>query len=222
MAETSDTAGFDRHAAVTRSLLGYGVLAGVFYLVVGLILALTRDGFDVTRYPLSLLMLGEDGWMQRANLMVTGGDGPHRLVGILPGDAGRVPGDTDTGPPRSLRWDSHRQRDLSSRPDDWLPPGHRLHRGIPQRHTAHGLRCRRLRVPGRGCSFRRQVVLGQGPVRARHLLTHLCGHRRRRFRRRRRPLLRRSRRACPLGGGGGRIVVAGGHIDQRVPHRAPS
>lgn len=64
--------GFDGAAAVTRSLLGYGVLAGVFYLVVGLILALTRDGFDLTRHPLSALMLGEGGWMQRANLILTG------------------------------------------------------------------------------------------------------------------------------------------------------
>lgn len=63
---------FDRAAAVTRSLLGYGVVAGTFYLVVGVVLALTRDGFDLSRHPLSLLMLGEHGWMQAANLIVTG------------------------------------------------------------------------------------------------------------------------------------------------------
>jgi hypothetical protein len=64
--------GFDGAAAVTRSLLGYGVLAGAFYLVVGLSLALTREGFELSQHPLSLLMLGEHGWMQRANLMVAG------------------------------------------------------------------------------------------------------------------------------------------------------
>ncbi len=63
---------FDRRAAITRSLLGYGVLAGVVYLVVGLALAATREGFDLSRHPLSLLSLGEGGWIQRANLIVSG------------------------------------------------------------------------------------------------------------------------------------------------------
>jgi hypothetical protein len=52
---------FDRAAAVTRSLLGYGVLAGVFYLVVGLAQALIRDGYDLTRHDLSLLANGPYG-----------------------------------------------------------------------------------------------------------------------------------------------------------------
>jgi Protein of unknown function (DUF998) len=62
--------GFDRGAAVTRSLLGWGVVAGPFYLVVGFVLALTRPGFDLSRHALSLLMLGEWGWLQRANLVL--------------------------------------------------------------------------------------------------------------------------------------------------------
>jgi hypothetical protein len=64
--------GFDGAAAVTRSLLGYGVLAGVFYLAVGLALALTREAFSFADHPLSILMLGDRGWMQRANIMITG------------------------------------------------------------------------------------------------------------------------------------------------------
>jgi hypothetical protein len=59
-------------AAVTRSLLGYGLLAGVLYLTVGIVLALTRAGFELSTHPLSLLMLGEGGWMQRVNIMVAG------------------------------------------------------------------------------------------------------------------------------------------------------
>ncbi|PZU45702.1 MAG: DUF998 domain-containing protein [Microbacterium sp.] len=62
----------DRGHAVTRSLLGWGVVAGPFYLVVSLILALTRPGFDLGRHALSLLMLGEWGWMQRTNFVLTG------------------------------------------------------------------------------------------------------------------------------------------------------
>lgn len=67
-----DRDGFDGAAAVTRSLLGYGVIAGAIYLVVGLTLALTREGFDLAIHPLSLLMLGDGGWMQRANLILAG------------------------------------------------------------------------------------------------------------------------------------------------------
>ena len=48
------------------------MVAGGFYLIVGLAQALTRDGFDLGRHPLSLLMLGEGGWMQRANLLLSG------------------------------------------------------------------------------------------------------------------------------------------------------
>ena len=56
-----------RGAAVTRSLLRCGVLAGTFYLAVGLIQALLRDGFDLARHPLSLLANGRGGWVQTAN-----------------------------------------------------------------------------------------------------------------------------------------------------------
>jgi hypothetical protein len=48
----------DRTAAITRSLLGYGVLAGPVYVVVGLAQALTRDGYDLARHDLSLLANG--------------------------------------------------------------------------------------------------------------------------------------------------------------------
>jgi hypothetical protein len=64
--------GFDAGAAVTRSLLGWGVVAGPFYLVFGLVLALTRTGFDLTRHPLSALLLGPGGWLQAVNFILTG------------------------------------------------------------------------------------------------------------------------------------------------------
>lgn len=63
---------FDTAAAVTRSMLGWGVVAGPLYLATGLVLALTRDGFDLGRHQLSLLMLGEHGWVQRTNLLLSG------------------------------------------------------------------------------------------------------------------------------------------------------
>ena len=43
----------DRGAAVTRSLLGWGVVAGPFYIIVGLVLAITRPGFDLSRHALA-------------------------------------------------------------------------------------------------------------------------------------------------------------------------
>src|SRR5262245_7694622 len=67
-----NAAGFDRGAAVTRSLLGYGVLAGPFYLAVGLIQAFVRDGFSFSRHPLSVLANGPGGWVQTTNFVVTG------------------------------------------------------------------------------------------------------------------------------------------------------
>jgi hypothetical membrane protein len=62
----------DPAAAVTRSLLGYGVIAGPIYVVTSLAQALTRDGFDLTRHEWSLLANGDFGWIQSTNLIVTG------------------------------------------------------------------------------------------------------------------------------------------------------
>jgi hypothetical protein len=54
------------------SLLRWGVVAGPFYLALGLIQALVRDGFDLARHPLSLLANGPGGWVQTANFVLTG------------------------------------------------------------------------------------------------------------------------------------------------------
>ena len=70
--EANSPSGFDTAAAVTRSLLGWGVVVGPFYLVIGLVLALTRSGFDLAEHQLSLLMLGDGGWMQATNLILSG------------------------------------------------------------------------------------------------------------------------------------------------------
>ena len=86
----------DRTAAITRSLLGYGVLAGPFYVVVGLAQALTRDGYDLTRHDLSLLANGSLGWIQIANFVLTGvmtiaaAVGMARSLRVLGGGPGTV------------------------------------------------------------------------------------------------------------------------------------
>jgi hypothetical protein len=80
-------AGFDRGAAVTRALLGWGVVAGPFYLTAGLVQAFVRDGFDLARHPLSLLANGPGGWVQTANFVLSGLMVIAAAVGF-----GRIPG----------------------------------------------------------------------------------------------------------------------------------
>lgn len=55
-----------------RALLALGVLAGPFYLVVGLAQALVREGFDLGRHALSSLANGPGGWVQTANFVLSG------------------------------------------------------------------------------------------------------------------------------------------------------
>jgi hypothetical membrane protein len=53
-------------------LLTGGIIAGPLYLIVGLIQAFTRPGFDITRHPLSVLSNGDLGWIQITNFVVSG------------------------------------------------------------------------------------------------------------------------------------------------------
>jgi hypothetical protein len=62
----------DPATRVTKSLLGYGVIAGPLYIVVVLAQALLRPGFDLMRDDASLLSNGSLGWIQIANFAVTG------------------------------------------------------------------------------------------------------------------------------------------------------
>src|SRR5207253_6149221 len=57
---------------LTRALLGAGLIAGLLYIVVGLIQMLIRPGFDIRRHELSLMSNGDLGWIQIGNFVVTG------------------------------------------------------------------------------------------------------------------------------------------------------
>src|SRR5262245_35636967 len=59
-------------SSATRALLRCGMVAGPFYLAIGIGQALLRDGFDFARHPLSVLANGPGGWVQTANFVVTG------------------------------------------------------------------------------------------------------------------------------------------------------
>lgn len=67
---------------ITKSLLGYGVIAGPIYVVAVAAQAATRDGFDPTRHAASQLANGELGWIQIATFLVTGAMTIAAAVGI--------------------------------------------------------------------------------------------------------------------------------------------
>src|SRR5512134_1612537 len=56
----------------TRMLLVCGALAGPLFSIAWLIEGRNRDSYDPTRHPISALSLGEFGWTQIANFIVTG------------------------------------------------------------------------------------------------------------------------------------------------------
>jgi hypothetical protein len=59
-------------SVTTRSLLTCGAVAAPLWAVVSLAQAATRDGFDITRHPLSILSTGSLGWLQITNFLVAG------------------------------------------------------------------------------------------------------------------------------------------------------
>lgn len=56
----------------TQRLLRCGMVAGPLYVAVSLAQALTREGFDLSRHPWSLLANGDLGWIQITNFVVSG------------------------------------------------------------------------------------------------------------------------------------------------------
>ena len=56
----------------TSRLLTAGIAAGPVLGLTWLVQGLVRDGYDFSRHPMSLLALGEGGWVQIANFGVTG------------------------------------------------------------------------------------------------------------------------------------------------------
>lgn len=56
----------------TRSLLICGALAGPFFTLIWFLTGLIRANYDQMRHPVSALALGEAGWTQVANFLITG------------------------------------------------------------------------------------------------------------------------------------------------------
>jgi len=59
-------------AVNTRILLGCGAVGGPLFVAAFVLEDATRAGYDPLRYPVSLLAVGDFGWEQIANFMVTG------------------------------------------------------------------------------------------------------------------------------------------------------
>jgi uncharacterized membrane protein YhaH (DUF805 family) len=78
----------------TRTLLTCGVVAGPLYIVVVVLQMLTRDGFDISRHPASMLSNGDLGWIQITNfavsglLFLAGAIGLRRVLGPAAGRGG--------------------------------------------------------------------------------------------------------------------------------------
>jgi hypothetical protein len=57
---------------LTQPLLAGGIAAGPLFIGMSLIQAFTRRGYDLRRHPVSLLLLGDQGWIQLATFVLTG------------------------------------------------------------------------------------------------------------------------------------------------------
>jgi hypothetical protein len=67
---------------ITKSLLGYGVIAGPIYVLSVAGQMATRDGFDPTRHAASQLANGDLGWIQIATFLITGAMTIAAAVGV--------------------------------------------------------------------------------------------------------------------------------------------
>ena len=124
-------------SSTTRSLLTCAVVAAPLWAVVSLAQAFTREGFDLTRHPLSVLSNGSLGWLQITNFLVAGvltiagavglrralhgtpgGTWAPRLVGVnglgmiaaavfVMDPADGFPVGTPAGMPQTLSWHSY-------------------------------------------------------------------------------------------------------------------
>jgi hypothetical membrane protein len=65
MQKTSNT-------TIIRTLLVGGIISAPLFFTISIILALTRTGFDIQRHAISTLTLGDLGWIQSANFIITG------------------------------------------------------------------------------------------------------------------------------------------------------
>ncbi|MCF6476250.1 DUF998 domain-containing protein [Nonomuraea sp. MG754425] len=113
------------------------MIAGPLFVLLITAQAVTREGFDPRRHPLSMLSLGELGWIQTANFLLCGALVLASVAGLrrtlAPGSPGRAWGTVLLGVyGASLIWAGVFPTD----PADGYPPGTAA--GIPTEATWHG------------------------------------------------------------------------------------
>jgi hypothetical protein len=57
---------------LTRVLLACGMIGPLLFILVFLVLGATRSGYNPYRHPISSLSIGDLGWIQAANFLITG------------------------------------------------------------------------------------------------------------------------------------------------------
>ena len=70
--ESSTVTSGTTSASLTRTLLRCGIAAGPLFIGLNVLQILTRDGFDLRRHAVSVLALGDQGWIQVANFILSG------------------------------------------------------------------------------------------------------------------------------------------------------
>jgi len=83
------TCPWTREQIITRSLLGYGPLAGAVFEISVLVQGLTRHGFRIAHDDASLLSNGPFGWIQIATFLLTGAMTIAAAVGLRRAVPGR-------------------------------------------------------------------------------------------------------------------------------------
>lgn len=63
---------FTNDSKLAKNLLICGIIAGPFYIFLGLFQMAIRPGFDIRQHALSLLANGDLGWIQTLNFLATG------------------------------------------------------------------------------------------------------------------------------------------------------
>ena len=78
--------------STTRALLIAGIAIGPWFIVLSLVQAMARPGFDITEHEVSLLLVGSAGWVQTITFLITGFLGLAFAAGLRrllrPGKAG--------------------------------------------------------------------------------------------------------------------------------------
>ena len=147
---------------ITKSLLGYGVIAGPIYVISVAAQAATRDGFDPTRHAASQLVNGDFGWIQVATFVVCGAMTIAAAVGV-----GRA-----LAPGRRATWATGLLGVYGSAlilagmfradPSDGFPPGTPAGPGVM---TWHGITHFAVAGMGFACLVAACVVIGGWPSR---------------------------------------------------------